>query len=1017
MIPQNQKTSLLIAQQLPGFIRDEKDYETFVSFLQAYYEFLETDNNVLDKTKNLLNYKDVDNTIDDFEKHFFEEFLQNFPEKSLTDKRELVKFSKEIYQRKATPASFKFLFRALFNSDSDVFNAKDYVLIASGGKWNRSSYLRLSSLDERFLRTKNFKVFGETTRSVAKIENVQITSNRVEIYISDIIRNFIPGEFVKIVDNDLKEVKIDEEILRAKLIGSVQKINVIPGFEGSGYKVGDPVLVLGGTNPEKENLIKATAEVSSVGAASIQQIEVIDGSNGYRNFPNTIITVASPGTGANVKVAGLDASNPALVNHLLISDFIEPFANVALDANTYGFSSNTSANLLSELIYTFGEIDAFETYPISSLQIISGGSNYDSNTVIFANSFVSFSNNSYDISSFGILKPIKILYGGANYSNGDEVLITGGSGFGAQANISSVDINGTIESISYINKPNSTFTFGGLRYTENDLPTISVSSANNKVVYLSSSNTTTTNSNIIYFPDTSNVKVGMYVSGNGISSSNTFGYFDTSTKVTSVEAGYIQISTELQSESSGNSIYKFDGTSLLYVDGILGKGAAFKAISDKIGEVKSIRVINQGEDYVTTPSVSLKIIDVILINVDESKLPLEGEIIYQNDAVSPTFRAVVENVEIVPDELLKTHKLRLHTYIGTLSNSLFLYIDRTTENAKDVTLEIRTDYSKSGFVSGVKYFGDGLARANAEFTSGVLERSGQYVNTDGFLSDSNLLESGYVNEYSYFLVVQQEFSRYKTLLHNILHPSGKQYVNFDYIKSNNSIETSLVTEINKEIDLKLVTREPVYGVLTEPSKLNIYELRADLTDISLDAVVSSNDYIHLESDNGEVFYSKVDSIDNANNIIYLIDGNLLEYPNVAYGYTETTNNTIKITSLTGSFDLINGGNYTNANNYLFDIVFPGDYITISNNSVLEINDIDYSNNVIYANGSVYSSGNVLNPELITITRNFSSNTILINYNTVYKYLLGYGNTVTSISIDGFELHDENDNVIYIPLKI
>lgn len=1017
MIPENYKTSLLISQQLPSFITGEKDYQTFVSFLQAYYEFLENENNVLDKTKNLLNYKDVDNTIDDFEKYFFEEFLQDFPEKSLTDKRELVKFSKEIYQRKSTPASFKFLFRALFNSDSEVFNAKDYVLIASGGKWNRTSFLRLYSLDERFLQTKNFKVFGETSRSVAKIENVQIISNRVEIYISDIIRNFIPGEIVKIVDDDLKEILINGENLRAKLVGSIQKVNIIPGFEGSGYKVGDPVLVLGGTNPEKENPVKCVAEVSSVGLASIEQIEVINGSNGYRNFPNTTITVGSPGTGANLKVAGLDASNPALVNHLLISDLLEPYVNVSLEANTYGISSNTSANLLTQLVYTFEEIEPFETYPITSLQIVSGGSNYDSNTTIYANSYFSVSNNVYDIANFGILKPIKILYGGANYSNGDEILITGGSGFGAYANVESVDINGKIESVTYINKPNSTFTYGGIKYSVEDLPSISVSSSNNKVIYLSSSNTVSSNSNIIYFANTDNVKVGMYVSGNGISSSNTFGYFGTSTKVEVVEPTYIQLSTDLQSDSITDSVYKFDGTSLLYVDGILGKGAEFRAISDRIGEVKGIQIIQAGEDYVTTPSVSLRVIDAILINVDESKLPLEGELVYQSDANSPSFKAVVDSIEIVPDELLKTFVLRLHTYIGNLDNSQFLYIDRTEQNSREVTLEIRTDYVKNSFVNGVKYYGDGLAKANATFTSGVLEGLGQYINTDGFLSYSNLLESSYVNEYSYFLVVQQEFSRYKTLLHNILHPSGKQYVNFDYLKSNNALSTSIISEINKEVDIKLVTREPVYGVLTEPSKLNVYEIRSDLTDISLDAVVSSNDYIHIESDNGEIFYSKVDYIDNANDIIYLVDGNILQYNNVAYGYTDTVNNTIKITSLTGSFDLINGGNYSNTTNYLLDIVFPGDYLEISNNSIVEITSIDSANNILYANGSLYSSGNSTNPELINITRNFSSNTILINYNTVYKYLLGYGNTVTSITIDGFELHDENDNVIYIPLKI
>jgi len=1012
MIPENKKTSILISQQLPSFIRGEKEYETFIKFLEAYYEFLEIDGNVLERTKNLLNYKDVDNTIDDFESYFFEEFLQNFPEKSLTDKRELVKFSKEIYQRKSTPASFKFLFRALYNSDSEVYNAKDFVLIASGGNWNRSRYISLSTLDERFLQTKNYKVFGETSKAVAKIENAKIASNRIEIYISDIIRNFIPGEFIKVVDNNLKEVIINGENLRSKLIGGVQKIIIDPLARGKGYNVGDPVFLYGGTNPEKENPIKGSAEVSEIGLGSIETIEVINGSNGYRNSPNTVITVGSPGVGANVRVAGLDASNTALVNHILISDIIGPYANTLLNANSYNIISNTSANLYTKLINVFDEIEQIETYPITSIQVISGGSNYDSNTVIYANSFIGVANNTFDIAKFGILKPIKILHKGFNYSTGDEVIISGGSGFGAVANVASVDANGSITLVSYTNKGNNILPYGGLGYTPEKLPNVSIISSNNKIIQLESSNTSSSNSNVIYFANTSNVKVGMYVTGNGIPTSDT--YFNTSVTVTDVGVDFVELSEELISESSANSLYNFNGTSVLFVDGILGKGAVFRAISDKIGEVKTIRVTKPGEDYISTPSVSLKLIDVILINVDEALLPQEGEIVYQGGSVSPTFRAVVGSIEIVPDEIVKTFRLRLFNYIGLLNSSELIVLNRISST---ILFRIKSDYNKSNFINGIKYYGDGLAKATAEINSGVLEGVGQYINTDGFLSYSNLLESEYINEYSYLLVVQQQFSKYKTLLHSILHPSGKQYVNYDYVKTNEAIETSINTEINKEVDLKMVTREPVYGLLEEPSKLNIYELRKDLTDISLDAVIMSNDYIHLESDNGEIFYSRVDYIDNANDIVYLTDGNILEYPNVAFGYSVTTNNTIKITSLTGTFDLINGGKYKNANNYLFDIVFPGDYLEISNNTIIEIDDVDYSNNIIYANGNINLSGNVTHPELIGITRNFSSNTILINYNPIYKYLLGYGNTVTSISIDGFELHDENDNVIYIPLKI
>ena len=48
MIQSQQKTSLLVPQQLPKFISEDPAYENFVLFLQAYYEWMEENGNVLD---------------------------------------------------------------------------------------------------------------------------------------------------------------------------------------------------------------------------------------------------------------------------------------------------------------------------------------------------------------------------------------------------------------------------------------------------------------------------------------------------------------------------------------------------------------------------------------------------------------------------------------------------------------------------------------------------------------------------------------------------------------------------------------------------------------------------------------------------------------------------------------------------------------------------------------------------------------------------------------------------------
>ena len=71
---QDLKTSLLVNRQLPEFIRDE--YPKFITFLEAYYEFLEqsgvsaTSNNLVTTAKSLRNISDVDDSLEQFQSSF-----------------------------------------------------------------------------------------------------------------------------------------------------------------------------------------------------------------------------------------------------------------------------------------------------------------------------------------------------------------------------------------------------------------------------------------------------------------------------------------------------------------------------------------------------------------------------------------------------------------------------------------------------------------------------------------------------------------------------------------------------------------------------------------------------------------------------------------------------------------------------------------------------------------------------------------------------------------------------------
>ena len=140
----NNKTSLLISSQLPEFVRDNPDYANFNLFLESYYEWMEQQGQVTDRSKSLLSYKDIDTTTDEFINYFINDFLPNFPQDSLISKQQAVKIARQLYQSKGTPASYQLLFRILFNSDFDVFYTKDAVLKASAGEWYVAKSLKVA---------------------------------------------------------------------------------------------------------------------------------------------------------------------------------------------------------------------------------------------------------------------------------------------------------------------------------------------------------------------------------------------------------------------------------------------------------------------------------------------------------------------------------------------------------------------------------------------------------------------------------------------------------------------------------------------------------------------------------------------------------------------------------------------------------------------------------------------------------------------------------------------------------
>ena len=123
------KLSSLLPTQVPEFVRE--DYTTFVDFLKAYYEFIDQNYDT-----QFTKLRDLDTTLDSFLEHFKNELAHNIPY-TVVNERFLLERIKDQYLAKGSEASFKLLFKMLFNKEVVLDYPATQILRASDGRWNQ----------------------------------------------------------------------------------------------------------------------------------------------------------------------------------------------------------------------------------------------------------------------------------------------------------------------------------------------------------------------------------------------------------------------------------------------------------------------------------------------------------------------------------------------------------------------------------------------------------------------------------------------------------------------------------------------------------------------------------------------------------------------------------------------------------------------------------------------------------------------------------------------------------------
>jgi hypothetical protein len=443
------KISPLVKRQFPDFYLEEGD--NFLQFVKAYYEWMDSAENAIYKSRRLGEFTDIDQTLDDYVKYFLSKYMHGIPRNVLADKRLLLKHIKDFYRSKGSIENLKLLFRIMYNTDINVYLPQVDMLRPSDGKWIRRQYIEVVPSANHFNYIGKI-ITGTTSGASAYVEDaIRFNINRQPVYIlyiSDINlgyagNSFEVGEFLlydglKINDSD-------------RVLGSPVSADVISSSEYN--TIGDVLTTPSTTGRNlKYNVSKLLDSNLSKGYITFR---IVDGGQGYRT--SSIVTLsygtATSGVGANFKVGSI--SNPFTFLHN--TTLILPYVGTAINSADYGPGLNNAT--VNTIIQDALDFESITVGTIASLTAItSGNKQYNGTLNVNVYEPISFGygwvgtnggiwgNNAIisatPSSGNGVIESVRILSSGYGYNKqGDLLDFINQSNTNLEANLS-INIDG-----------------------------------------------------------------------------------------------------------------------------------------------------------------------------------------------------------------------------------------------------------------------------------------------------------------------------------------------------------------------------------------------------------------------------------------------------------------------------------------------------------------------------------------------------------------------------------------------
>ena len=278
--------------------------------------------NPVQNIQQLLDYADVDKTIQGFLTKFRNSFLTSIPDSlhGSINKRNLIKNIKSLYQSKGTKRASEIFFKLLFNEPAEIRYPKDNILRVSDGKWDTKKVIRCTevgtsdatNLIGQTITQENDPTSSTVNEATAIVEDVFKFiiggTTVVELVLGDtsVSGTFQPGQNITGTDNT------DSDVLITVTVTGIINNRTITADGGLYNEEDELAITAGGTG--------ASLKIGPVGSGSIQEIIVDSGGSGYE--VGDVINFSSGNASAKVSVVdgGVTLESGTGTGQLILED-------------------------------------------------------------------------------------------------------------------------------------------------------------------------------------------------------------------------------------------------------------------------------------------------------------------------------------------------------------------------------------------------------------------------------------------------------------------------------------------------------------------------------------------------------------------------------------------------------------------------------------------------------------------------------------------------------------------------